>query len=152
MAKPSIGSKKSVTNSIRVDEDFSSIPIASLYDVQRRKLMASAKSPCPNRIAVNYNPYHPDRRGFDRSSCRVYSPSCGARSVQMPNRPETSNLLEELLMEIVSVGPEWAQKLVCGSCRSTLKVAQSDLGWYKKTTWDRGHLGFRCGHCKTVIL
>ena len=35
-------------------------------------------------------------------------------------------------MEIISVGPDWAQKVVCGSCRSALKVIQADLGWYKK--------------------
>jgi len=45
-------------------------------------------------------------------------------------------------MEIVSVGPEWAQQVVCGSCRSTMKIGQADLGWYKKTTWDKGYLGF----------
>ena len=55
-------------------------------------------------------------------------------------------------MEIVSVGPDWSQQVVCGSCRSTLKVAQLDLGWYKKTNWEKGCLGFRCGHCRTVIL
>jgi hypothetical protein len=55
-------------------------------------------------------------------------------------------------MEIISVGPDWAQQVVCGSCRSTLKIGQGDLGWYKKTTWDKGCLGFRCVHCKTVIL
>jgi hypothetical protein len=55
-------------------------------------------------------------------------------------------------MEIVSVGPEWAQKVTCGSCRSTMKIGQPDLGWFKKTNWDRGYLGFRCGHCRTVIL
>lgn len=55
-------------------------------------------------------------------------------------------------MEIISVGPEWSQKVVCGSCRSTLKVVQGDLGWFKKTNWDKGYLGFRCGHCRTVIL
>ena len=32
------------------------------------------------------------------------------------------------------------------------EIAQTDLGWFKKTSWDRGHLGFRCGHCKTAIL
>lgn len=55
-------------------------------------------------------------------------------------------------MEVISVGPEWSQKVVCGSCQSTLKITQADLGWFKKATWDRGYLGFRCGHCKTVIL
>jgi hypothetical protein len=55
-------------------------------------------------------------------------------------------------MEIVSVGPDWSQQVVCGSCRSTMKIAQGDLGWFKKTTWDKGYLGFRCGHCRTVIL
>ena len=55
-------------------------------------------------------------------------------------------------MEIVSVGPDWAQQVGCGSCRSTMKIAQGDLGWFKKTTWDKGYLGFRCGHCRTVIL
>jgi len=54
-------------------------------------------------------------------------------------------------MEIVSVGPEWTQKVVCGSCRTEMKISQPDLGWFKKTTWDKGYLGFRCGHCKTVI-
>jgi hypothetical protein len=53
-------------------------------------------------------------------------------------------------MEIVSVGPDWAQKVVCGSCRSAMKIGQTDLGWFKKTTWDKGYLGFRCGHCRTV--
>jgi hypothetical protein len=71
---------------------------------------------------------------------------------QKPSEAERKRLREELLMEIVSVGPEWSQKVVCGSCKSTLKVAQTDLGWFKKTNWDRGHLGFRCGHCKTAIL
>jgi hypothetical protein len=46
-------------------------------------------------------------------------------------------------MEIVSVGPDWAQKIVCGSCRSTMKIGQPDLGWFKKTNWDKGYLGFR---------
>lgn len=55
-------------------------------------------------------------------------------------------------MEIISVGEEWGQKVVCGSCRSTLKIGQADLGWYKKPTWDKGFLGFRCAHCKTVVL
>ena len=55
-------------------------------------------------------------------------------------------------MEIVSVGPEWTQKVVCGSCRTEMKISQPDLGWFKKTTWDKGYLGFRCGHCRTVIL
>lgn len=55
-------------------------------------------------------------------------------------------------MEIISIGEEWAQKVVCGSCRSTLKVGPADLGWYKKPSWDKGCLGFRCAHCKTVVL
>jgi hypothetical protein len=55
-------------------------------------------------------------------------------------------------MEVISVGPEWSQRVVCGSCQSTLKITQADLGWFKKPNWDRGSLGFRCGHCKTVIL
>jgi hypothetical protein len=55
-------------------------------------------------------------------------------------------------MEIISVGPEWSQKVTCGSCQSALKVSQGDLGWFKKTSWEKGFLGFRCGHCKTVIL
>ena len=55
-------------------------------------------------------------------------------------------------MEIISVGPEWSQKIACGSCQSTVKVVQADLGWFKKTNWDKGSLGFRCGHCRTVIL
>lgn len=55
-------------------------------------------------------------------------------------------------MEIVSVGPDWTQQVVCGSCRSTMKIGQPDLGWFKKPTWDKGYLGFRCGHCRTVIL
>ena len=55
-------------------------------------------------------------------------------------------------MEIISVGPDWAQKIVCGSCRSTLKIGQNDLGWFKKTNWEKGCLGLRCAHCKTVIL
>jgi hypothetical protein len=55
-------------------------------------------------------------------------------------------------MEIVSVGPDWAQKVLCGSCRSTMNIGQADLGWFKKATWDKGYLGFRCGPCRTVIL
>jgi hypothetical protein len=55
-------------------------------------------------------------------------------------------------MEIISVGPEWSQKVVCGSCKSALKINQTDLGWFKKTNWDKGYLGLRCGNCKTVIL
>lgn len=55
-------------------------------------------------------------------------------------------------MEIISVGNEWSQKVECGSCNSVLKLAPADLGWFKKKTWDRGSLGVRCGHCRTVIL
>jgi hypothetical protein len=55
-------------------------------------------------------------------------------------------------MEIISVGTEWEQQVKCGSCQSALKVGPADLGWFKKTNWVKGSLGFRCGHCKTVIL
>src|SRR6476646_988325 len=67
-------------------------------------------------------------------------------------REITDDPKEEVHMEIISVGTEWSHNVKCGSCQSALKVGPGDLGWFKKTNWVKGSLGFRCGHCRTVIL